>query len=392
MRNAVWVLLAAVLVGGPAVAQPTCNLSAPDAKSAGPDCARAWMDKNLHLNDILTVGTHNSYKKAVLEKIMALIHMASSKGNELDYAHVPLTEQLDDGARALEIDVVYDPEGGLYAHPAGAAMTGADLPPGYADKMAKPGFKVLHIQDIDFNSVCMTLVECLHEIKAWSDAHPDHIPILITMNAKDDEIPMPGSVTPLKFDTKAYDAWDAEILSVIPRKDIITPDDIQGTFPTLRDAVLAHGWPTLGEARGKFIFALDEEGDKITTYQGGRKSLEGRVMFVNAPDTSPLAAYLTLNEALTDTAHITADVQKGFLVRTRADADTVEARANDTRRREAALASGAQYVSTDYMRPDRRFGSYEVRLPHDAIALCNPQRHPERCAGLPVQGSPLYPR
>ena len=38
------------------------------------------------------------------------------------------------------------------------------------------------------------------------------------------------------------------------------------------------------------------------------------------------AAYLTLNEALTDTAHITKDVKMGFLVRTRADADTVEAR------------------------------------------------------------------
>ena len=113
MRHAVWVLLAAFLIGGPAVAQPACNLSAPDAKAAGPGCARAWMDKNLHVNDIVTVGTHNSYKKAVPEKIMALIRMASSKGDELDYAHVPLTEQLDDGARAIEIDVVYDPQGGL---------------------------------------------------------------------------------------------------------------------------------------------------------------------------------------------------------------------------------------------------------------------------------------
>ena len=95
MRNAVWVILAAVLVGGPAVAQPACNLSALDARAAGPDCARAWMDKNLHVNDILTVGTHNSYKKAVPDKIMSLIRMASSKGNELDYSHVPLAEQLD---------------------------------------------------------------------------------------------------------------------------------------------------------------------------------------------------------------------------------------------------------------------------------------------------------
>ncbi len=114
-------------------------------------------------------------------------------------------------------------------------------------------------------------------------------------------------------------------------------------------------------------------------------------MFVNAPDTSPLAAYLTLNEALTDTAHITEDVRKGFLVRTRADADTVEARANDTARRDKALASGAQYVSTDYMHPDPRFGSYEARLPKGVVAACNPVRQPERCAGIAHRGGIALP-
>jgi hypothetical protein len=207
------------------------------------------------------------------------------------------------------------------------------------------------------------------------------------MNAKDDEIPFPGSVTPLKFTTAAFDALDAEILSVFSRDEIVTPDSVQGSSPTLREAVLEHGWPTLGATRGKFLFALDEEGDKIKAYQGGRKSLEGRVMFVNAPEDSPAAAYLTLNEALTDTAHITKDVELGYLVRTRADADTVEARTNDTGRRDKAFASGAQYVSTDYMQPDTRFGPYQARMPNGFVAACNPQRHPERCAGLPVEAA-----
>jgi hypothetical protein len=244
------------------------------------------------------------------------------------------------------------------------------------------------VQDIDYHSVCITFVACLEGLKAWSAAHPDHVPILVTLNAKDDSIPMPNSVTPLKFDTAAFDALDAEVLSVFSRDQLITPDDIQGSYATLREAVLAHGWPTLGDTRGKFIFALDEEGDKITAYQGGRKSLEGRVMFVNAPDDSPLAAYLTLNEALTDTDHITQDVEKGFLVRTRADADTVEARANDISRRDKALASGAQYVSTDYMHPDPRFGSYEARMPAGVVAACNPVRDATRCDGMPVEAAP----
>src|SRR5262249_6837520 len=100
--------------------------------------------------------------------------------------------------------------------------------------------------------------------------------------------------------------------------------------------------------------------------------------------------YLTLNETA-DIARIAADVKKGFVVRTRADADTVEARTGDTSRRDKALASGAQYVSTDYMRPDTRFGAYQARMPDGVIAACNPQRGPERCAGIPVEAATSLP-
>jgi len=386
MRLLFGVLTALVLSAVPAFAD--CNLDAPDAAAAGPGCARAWMDENLRLNDIVTIGTHNSYKAAIPPRIMSLIRMgASSEARGLDYAHAPLAEQLDDGARAIELDVVYDPEGGLYAHPAGAAMTGEALSDDFVATMSKPGFKVMHIQDIDFHVVCLTFVACLQEMKTWSKAHPDHVPILITINAKDDSIPMPASVTPLKFDAAAFDALDKEILSVFSRDELVTPDVVQGGSPTLRDAILTDGWPKLGAVRGKFLFALDESGDKLAAYIGGRRSLEGRVMFVNAPEDAPQAAYLTLNET-SDIPRITADVQKNFLVRTRADADTVEARANDTSRRDKALASGAQYVSTDYMHPDTRFGPYQARMPAGVIAACNPQRRPERCAGLPVEAVP----
>jgi len=386
MRIALAAAAALLLSTGAAFAN--CNMDAADAAAAGPGCARAWMDKNLRLNDILTIGTHNSYKAAIPPKLMALVRMGSSRAAfGLDYSHLPLTNQLNDGARAIELDVVYDPQGGLYAHPAGAAMTGETMPDDWTAAMLQPGFKVLHVQDIDFHAVCITFVRCLQELKAWSKAHPDHIPILITLNAKDDSIPMPGSVTPLKFDAAAWDALDAEILSVFTRDELVTPDQVQGGAATLREAILTTGWPTLGETRGKFLFALDESGDKIKDYIGGRKSLEGRVMFVNTDEDSPAAAYLTLNET-SDIPRITDDVKKNFLVRTRADADTVEARSNDTSRRDKALASGAQYVSTDYMQPDARFSTYLARMPAGVIAACNPVRNPERCAGLPVEAAP----
>lgn len=366
-----------------------CDLAAADAAHAGERCARAWMDKNLHVNDIVTVGTQNSFKEAIPDKIIALIRVGDRKAaKSLDYSHVPLAEQLDDGARSFEFNVFYDPKGGLYAHPVGAAMTGVPVAEEYIDSMSKPGFKVLDIQDVDYRSVCVTLVKCLQQLKTWSAAHPDHVPILIALDAEDDEISMPGSVTPLKFDAAAFDALDAEILSVFSKSELITPDQVQGSYPTLRAAVLQRGWPTLGEARGKFLFALDDDEGKRKAYQGGRKSLEGRLMFVNAPEDSPAAAYITLDEALTDTGHIVIDAQLGYLVRTRADADTVEARSNDTTRRDRALASGAQYVSTDFMLQDARFGPYQTRMPQGFVAACNPRRHPERCAGLPIEPAP----
>ena len=52
--------------------------------------------------------------------------------------------------------------------------------------------------------------------------------------------------------------------------ELITPDDVQGRYPTLREAVLKHGWPTLGASRGRFLFALDEPPVHIAAYRGKR--------------------------------------------------------------------------------------------------------------------------
>jgi hypothetical protein len=107
-------------------------------------------------------------------------------------------------------------------------------------------------------------------------------------------------------------------------------------------------------------------------------------MFVNTVETSPAAAYITLNDPIEEQERIRRAVSSGLIVRTRADADTQEARRNDRRRFEAALASGAQYISTDYMRPDERFGPYAVRLPGDASVVANAVRAPH-CQGRKIE-------
>jgi hypothetical protein len=360
-------MLPAILAAALAVSA-ACDLERP---SGEPGCTRAAVDA-LPMNAIQVIGTHNSYKMAIAPKEMAALRAANPKAAEtLDYSHKPLAEQLNDGARQLELDYVYDPQGGRYATPLFRKLN-RDTTPYDLTPMTKPGMKVIHVPDVDYRSVCPLFVECLKEIRAWSQAHPDHVPILIIMNLKQDQLKVPGAVPLLPFDAAAMDAVDAEIRSVFKDSELVTPDRVQGRHATLREAVLAGGWPKLKAARGKIMFALDESPAVVAVYRGARRSLEGRVCFINTDEASPAAGYLTLNEPAELGARIRAAVKAGFIVRTRADADTYEARRNDRTRQAAAFASGAQYVSTDYMQPDARFGPYEAHLPGGGVARLSP--------------------
>lgn len=362
-------MISLLLAAGLAVAA-NCDLEHP---SGAAGCTRAAVDA-LPMNAIQVVGTHNSYKQAIAPAEMALVRMARADlAATLDYSHPPLTDELNAGARQLEIDLLNDPEGGRYADPLAMRMArdAAASPYDFAPLKA-PGFKVMHVQDIDYRSNCPTFLGCLAEIRAWSKAHPDHVPILVIMNLKEGGIELPGAAVAVPFDLKAMDQIDADIRSVFPESALITPDKVQGKAATLAAAVKAGGWPSLKAARGKVMFAMDESGAKPALYRGTRKSLEGRAMFINT-DEGPAAGYVTLNEPEALKARIDAALAGGLIVRTRADADTVEARANDRTRQDAAFASGAQYVSTDYLKPDTRFGPYETRLPGGGTARLNPK-------------------
>jgi hypothetical protein len=279
-------------------ADDPCRPDAPDVAAAGGDaCAPAWMDRSLGMNAISAVGTHNSYKLFIPEG--ELIAMRIARGDQVlgvDYGHRSLPEQLEAGARQLEIDVLHDPDGGRYARPLTALGGGIVADPAWRGAMMERGFKTLHMPDVDFRSSCWTFRDCLVEIDVWSRNHPDHAPILIMLNAKDGEATMPGGVTPLPFDAAAFDALDAEIRAVFGPERLITPDEVRGGRATLREAVLAGGWPRLGQARGRVFFALDESPAKVELYRDGRRSLEGRAMFVNTDETADDAAYLTLND------------------------------------------------------------------------------------------------
>ncbi len=322
------------------------------------------------MNDMHVLGSHNSYKLAIdesLKKVMEERKAGSVRG--LEYSHVSLTEQLNLGLRKLEIDVLYDPHGGLYAEPYGyIALKNMGLEVSEFDPkgiMNEPGFKVLHIPDVDFRSNCLTFKLCLEEVKRWSDENPDHLPIAIMMNAKDGGVGGEGFVEPLGFDSVAFAAWDKEILDVFEREQLLLPDDVRGKYATLEEAVLTDGWPLLTEVKGKVYFILDHGGEKLATYIKHHPSLKGRVMFVNADEGTPEAAFMVINNPIDDQQRIKEMVAKGYLVRTRSDANTNEARNNDYSMFEAAKSSGAQIISTDYYLPDTLFGTgFHIELDH----------------------------
>jgi len=328
------------------------------------------------LNHIQSVGSHNSYKLAIPKAELAMIALSEPDiAASLDYSHLPLSQQLDLGMRQLELDLYHDPEGGHYDDPLLPRMAASQgATPFDPAGLDQPGFKVMHVQDIDARSHCARFVECLGQINQWSLNHPGHVPILILINAKQADIDIPGAAKVVPFDADAFTQLDAEIMTVLDRSRLIIPDDVRGNDDSLRGSVLTTGWPELAQARGKLLFALDEGPETVTVYMRGKASLEGLVMFVNSiSEQADHAAYFTFNDPLGDADRIQAALAKGFLVRTRADADTVEARSGDTARRDAALASGAQYISTDYYQPRTEFSDYQVALPGGGAARCGPR-------------------
>ena len=290
----------------------------------------------ININHIQFVGSHNSYKQTMPDGFVKQLMKVNPEVMEsLEYEHIPLAEQLDLGIRKLELDVFY-----------------------VADEAR---FLVGHVQQIDMNSNCVTLRICLNQIIAWSKKNTTHAPIWISFNTKDDYIfglPSPEKFTPVAF--KLMDSIIEEMLG----ENLIRPRDIVDLQ-----------WPLLEEARGKFILILDEGGSKRDMYYEGWQQ---RPMFTNAPEGHPAAAIMIINDPVDQLEEIQRLVKAGYMIRTRADADTREARDNDIRRKVAAFESGAQAVSTDYYLPATHFGNeYQVSLPEPV--QCNPITAPKNC-------------
>lgn len=368
---------AQALIGGPAASQTS-------------DPADA-----LRLNQLQFLGSHNSFHIApdlgLYEFMQGVAAGFGQDPADLLYTHAPLREQFDtQGIRQIELDVFADPAGGRYATPVANLLESfPDYAPNYepwsSPELSEPGMKVLHIQDFDMKTTCLSLISCLQQVKGFHDAQPAHVPIAILIEGKEDVLPTDTGITfvePLPFTAGLLDDLDAEIRSVFSETELFTPDDLRGTHATLDEAVTTDGWPTLGELRGKVMFLMDNGGAMKSNYLAGHPALQGRVLFTSANPGDPDAAFVKLNDPIGDAAAIQAAVNGGYVVRTRADTPTDTVETGDTTQRDAAFASGAHWVSTDYAVAGKsvamnsvygtNFVEYSAPLPGGGIARCNP--------------------
>ncbi len=301
----------------------------------------------LRMNQIQVIGTHNSYHQRPPEERLKMVIAITKEARGWDYSHAPLDVQLDRGVRSFEIDL-HDLEG---------------------------VWQVFHVPGFDEGTSCRIFTDCLETVRAWSEAHPRHVPIVILLEIKEDMARMDHRIK--MPDAAAMDRMDADIRSVFSEEQLLSPDDVRGDHDTLEEAVLSDGWPTLADARGKVLFELHSRGEPRDLYLAGRPSAEGRAIFPRSKPGDPDAAFMVRdNPQSKDTPEL---VRRGYVVRTRADSGlgrdrSLEAMVN---RRDAGMAGGAQYVHTDFppgeAHPEH---GYVLLFPGKEVMRVNPVNGP----------------
>ncbi|MGK9235144.1 ricin-type beta-trefoil lectin domain protein [Inquilinus limosus] len=161
--------------------------------------------------------------------------------NAYEKAHFArLTDVLDRGNQVVEIDI-YDQSGFPVKHDLGDSST---------DNNCKAGAGGL-------------LQDCLRDIKAWSDAHPGHLPITVQFDLK----PSQGL---WGWDSSYMAGLNSLVANEFGAK-VYKPENLRAFtgYASLREGVYRAGWPTVDSLRGKILVLMmgGPIGDKNDTQE-----------------------------------------------------------------------------------------------------------------------------
>ena len=234
-----------------------------------------------------------------------------------------------------------------------------------------------HIPLVDAGTTCAWFTECLGVLKGWSDRNLGHHPLFVLVEFKE----AAGADAAAQLD-----AIDAELRSVWPEDRLITPDLVTGGAASLRDAVEEGGWPTLGALRGRALFVVHDGGAWRDAYLRGADDPSGRAMFPDGQDAldASFSAVHTLNDPVGDADAIATVLARGHLVRTQVDPDADGLVSGDTAKLEAALATGAQFLSTDFPAPVAGY-AFVAAIPGGTPSRCNPVVAPADCVSEDIE-------
>jgi hypothetical protein len=292
-------------------------------------------DDRLRVTDVTMRCTHNSYH----------VEPAEPLDDSHRYTHAPLDVQLGElGVRAFELDV----------------HVGADFP-------------VFHIPlGLDDVSNCPNLGACLGVINTWSASEPEHHLIVVWIEIKDE--------LDDGADIKDYDALDAVIRGALPPERLYEPAEFKRGHATMREALLAEGWPTLGETRGQVMLVLlDVDLPHNRDYTHDYTTVDDRAMFARASDSQyelPWAVIAKIDDP-TDAQAIAAARAAGLLIASNTGGAGGTDEENNLRL-QGGITNGSHMLCDDFPAPvDGQ--DYHLDLPGGTPSICNPQTAPEEC-------------
>lgn len=331
----------------------------------------------LSLNEVQYVGTHNSYKlhpDALMMQALVDADQAQAKpradeptrAHALSYGHLPLETQLELGMRLFELDLQLAGSGpsiDLQEHYTKQYGAKEPLDGGVLPARFEPDEVLVYHGLDDFRSSCYKLTECLLVFRNWSRANPQHLPVVIYLEAKYQThcLGSEGKECPdaqrmaQPFDRQAWERIERHVRSMIGEQKIVRPGDLLLPDNNLRQSIMAKGWPKIGELRGKFLFVIAAADDRAKdTYS----EIDDPLLFTFRPADHPDASFVIEFDPFSP--KIEEIIEAGLIASTYADYRLEEARNDDTKKRDRLFSAGAQMISTDFPIRDPRFSNYRV--------------------------------
>ncbi|MCM1544510.1 MAG: Ca2+-dependent phosphoinositide-specific phospholipase C, partial [Ruminococcus sp.] len=178
-----------------------------ESKMTGFDAEAAFAN-GVKLNEVSFIATHNSYQKASVPAYQELygnletLTFGSVKKEKTSFSCDTLTEQFNLGIRSIELDIET------------------------VVKNKKVSFVCCHSPIIDAASTCYDFALALEEIKMWSDANPNHLPITVIIEPKKVFIPEIG----MRFFSLNYANELDKQLKAVFGSMLLTPADVMGGY------------------------------------------------------------------------------------------------------------------------------------------------------------------